>query len=592
MKRLILTLFLAPILAVLPGPRGGRITPDDDVPETVTPDNSQTSSVPDGSDLGALNDYLDSLPRRPRTTGDNDDSGAGDSSDTTAASGSSSNSDSPDGDGLDSPRRDTRPDGDYTDKTGTTYISTDSNGNRHIQFYKRHENGGLYLESVTLDRPDGSRRVYDWPGHMFGGSSQDADMRNARRSDYSSPQTVTPSVAPAEVLSTSDLNTPAPDFSGLNVDNFHVVSNAIRNNGAILDQAITDLEESRSSLDASDQAAVDAFDARVAELNAASKRIGAWSGALNEFYESNSGAIFNRQAETADRSSLASQYEFIDPADTSPEVEDSVDRSRLQFDLSRATRVLQANMATLEAEIAAYNALPAEQRDPSTGQALNARAAQLQAEANFQSTLSDHLQTRDGVPDPDGNPYSAHGDAVRRFNLAHPDTPINSQGLFGQDTSADEGRTIYSPEFAAAFGEIVGERVSGDPARDKARLDAALAGREDALENDNVGTGRVFTERVVQDAQGNVIGIEGEQAIDQTKYRQAFYDLTGQLPSGDPETDNQLANNMLTLQRQSLRQEQSVATDVDGVYSCRFGVNYFCRFTSSSRPRCWAASVR
>ena len=27
-------------------------------------------------------------------------------------------------------------------------------------------------------------------------------------------------------------------------------------------------------------------------------------------------------------------------------------------------------------------------------------------------------------------------------------------------------------------------------------------------------------------------------------------------------------------------------------YSCRFGVNYFCRFTSSAWPRCWAALVR
>ena len=27
-------------------------------------------------------------------------------------------------------------------------------------------------------------------------------------------------------------------------------------------------------------------------------------------------------------------------------------------------------------------------------------------------------------------------------------------------------------------------------------------------------------------------------------------------------------------------------------YSCRFGVNQFCRFTSSAWPRCWAASVR
>ena len=27
-------------------------------------------------------------------------------------------------------------------------------------------------------------------------------------------------------------------------------------------------------------------------------------------------------------------------------------------------------------------------------------------------------------------------------------------------------------------------------------------------------------------------------------------------------------------------------------YICRFGVNQFCRFTSSAWPRCWAASVR
>ena len=27
-------------------------------------------------------------------------------------------------------------------------------------------------------------------------------------------------------------------------------------------------------------------------------------------------------------------------------------------------------------------------------------------------------------------------------------------------------------------------------------------------------------------------------------------------------------------------------------HSCRFGVNQFCRFTSSAWPRCWAALVR
>ena len=27
-------------------------------------------------------------------------------------------------------------------------------------------------------------------------------------------------------------------------------------------------------------------------------------------------------------------------------------------------------------------------------------------------------------------------------------------------------------------------------------------------------------------------------------------------------------------------------------HNCRFGVNQFCRFTSSAWPRCWAASVR
>ena len=59
-------------------------------------------------------------------------------------------------------------------------------------------------------------------------------------------------------------------------------------------------------------------------------------------------------------------------------------------------------------------------------------------------------------------------------------------------------------------------------------------------------------------------GTEAEHALAQTKYRQFFYNLTGQLPSGDIETDNQLVNNILTLQRQSLRAEQSVATDVDG----------------------------
>ena len=67
MKELILTVLLGPVLAVLPGPRGARITPADDVPDSVTPEDSQPAStpadVPDGTEMSlhSLNEYLDGL---------------------------------------------------------------------------------------------------------------------------------------------------------------------------------------------------------------------------------------------------------------------------------------------------------------------------------------------------------------------------------------------------------------------------------------------------------------------------------------------------------------------------------------------------
>ena len=249
-------------------------------------------------------------------------------------------------------------------------------------------------------------------------------------------------------------------------------------------------------------------------------------GRLDTFHAGNADAIAFAERDSADRSGFTPQYEFIDPSKTLPDIDGAGDWKRLNFDLGRARRVLDGKVADLEQRIADYEA--GEVKDWALGDALREEAATLNAEAHFINQVSDRLYqavtgqewTGDPAADDltfqqawprfaasDGNPYTAHGEAIRRHNF-YSDDPIGSSGLLGRDQSSDDDRIIYSPEFAAAFGQITGQRVSGNPEQDTATLDRAWAALDEQQENEFVGTGKVYRQRVLYDAAGNVTGVD------------------------------------------------------------------------------------
>ena len=293
----------------------------------------------------------------------------------------------------------------------------------------------------------------------------------------------------------------APD---VNVANFHQFNDAVRSQQTAITASFAQLEQDRASLDQGDTAAIAAFNTRVNELNTAADRIDALADVADNFRTENKDAIFEHQVSNADRSGFASQYEFIDHSNTAPDLDDAGAVRNARFDLTRAGRVLTARVSALQTRIDAFNALPNDQKDPAVARTLSQEAAQLTAEANFQNTLGAHLQSGGGGVLDQENPYAKYGAAVRRHNLANPDNPINAQGIIAEDSTPEgERRVTYTPEFAAQFGEIVGERVSGDPVADRARLEAALDAQSDAIENENPGTGR-FAGSITQDEQGKI----------------------------------------------------------------------------------------
>ena len=247
---------------------------------------------------------------------------------------------------------------------------------------------------------------------------------------------------------------------------------------------------------------------------------------LDTYHAGNADAIAIAERDRADRNGFTPQYEFIDPTKTLPDIDGAGDWKRLNFDLGRARRVLDGKVADLEQRIADYEA--GEVKDWALGDALREEAATLNAEAYFINQVSDRLyqavtgQERTGDPEADDrtfqqawprfaasqvNPYTAHGEAIRRHNF-YSDDPIGSGGLLGRDESSDDDRITYSPEFAAAFGQITGQRVSGNPEQDTATLDLAWAARDEQQENEFVGTGKVYRQRVLYDAAGNVTGVD------------------------------------------------------------------------------------
>ena len=253
----------------------------------------------------------------------------------------------------------------------------------------------------------------------------------------------------------------------------------------------------------------------------------AWGEHLDTFYEGNTEAIALAEGDSADRSDFVPQYEYIDPSRPEQKIENLGDWNSIAFDLTRAQKVLGAIIADLDRRIKEYE--QGGDKDWAVGNALREESARLAAESHFQNQVSDQLfqtvtgQERTGDKEADDrtfdlgwqrfsardvNPYTPHGEAIRRYNL-YSETPISQMGLTGEDHSDDEDdRTIYHPEFAAYYGEVTGERVSGNPEQDNATLDLALAALDDQLENEFVGTGKVYQQRVLYDAEGNFTGVD------------------------------------------------------------------------------------
>ena len=293
--------------------------------------------------------------------------------------------------------------------------------------------------------------------------------------------------------------------------------------------AVAAYEAERAALKATDNPTpeqVADLQATLASLLVSEAALKARRGRLDTFHAGNADAIAFAERDSADRSGFTPQYEFIDPSKTLQEIDGAGDWKRLNFDLGRARRVLDGKVADLEQRIADYEA--GEVKDWALGDALREETATLNAEAHFINQVSDRLyqtvtgQERTGDPAADdltfqqawprfaasdGNPYTAHGEAIRRHNF-YSDDPIGSGGLLGRDESSDDDRIIYTPEFAAAFGQVTGQRVSGNPEQDNATLDRAWAALDEQQENEFVGTGKVYQQRVLYDAAGNVTGVD------------------------------------------------------------------------------------
>ena len=315
----------------------------------------------------------------------------------------------------------------------------------------------------------------------------------------------------------------------LNPGNYYDREVLIQGAGTEHNAAVADYEAEKAALEATDIPTPEQV-AQVREtwatLLVSEAVLKARRQRLDTFHAGNAEAVALAERDRADRGGFAPQYEFIDPSQPEQKVENPADWNRVAFDLNRARQVLDGKFADLDQRIAEYEA--AEVKDRAAGNALREETATLNAEAYFINQVSGRLyqavtgQERTGDPEADDrtfqqawprfaasevNPYTAHGEAVRRHNF-HSDDPIGSSGLLGRDESSDDDRIIYTPEFAAAFGQVTGQRVTGNPEQDNATLDLAWAALDDQLENEFVGTGKVYQQRIIRDAEGNFAGVD------------------------------------------------------------------------------------
>ena len=341
-------------------------------------------------------------------------------------------------------------DGEYENEDGSaTFVSTDSNGNTHVQVYSIDpQNGGEYLAETRVIRADGSVTVREHD--RFGNNV-------VARRDY----------GPASTAGTSSLKAQfAADQAGLQT--LRQAAYAAPTAEAV--QRVTAAAESLAAKwHELGQPDVAASFAEVAEQDAttlgSSLAYSAWQS---------EGVQLQTQLRTEQGNRFQGDLEDLSPGER---------RARGLDDAGQ-----QLITAAQDRQLEEWRS----RRPDTTGLFDRATGAPLD-DAAFIAGVSGYV---------DDLQANERRGLAPRPEIRYGMSPGEVQAKFGDAGFALAGLT---PDTRPETGEVVWLDAQGNVLTAE-QLDAM----EDALENDNPGTRRVFNRRVLQDADGKVIGVESD----------------------------------------------------------------------------------
>ena len=341
-------------------------------------------------------------------------------------------------------------DGEYENEDGsTTFVSTDSNGNTHVRVYSIDpQNGGEYLQETRVIRADGSVTVREHD--RFGNNV-------VARRDY----------GPASTAGTSSLKAQfAADQAGL--ETLRQAAYAAPTAEAV--QRVTAAAESLAAKwHELGQPDVAASFAEVAEQDAttlgSSLAYSAWQ---------NEGVQLQTQLRTEQGNRFQGDLEDLSPGER---------RARGLDDAGQ-----QLITAAQDRQLEEWRS-----RRPDTTGLFDRETGAPLDDAAFIAGMSGYV---------DDLQSNERRGLAPRPEIRYGMSPGEVQAKFGDAGFALAGLT---PDPRPETGEVVWLDAQGNVLTAE-QLDAM----EDARENDNPGTGRVFNRRVLQDADGKVIGVESD----------------------------------------------------------------------------------
>ena len=339
-------------------------------------------------------------------------------------------------------------DGEYENEDGSaTFVSTDSNGNTHVQVYSIDpQNGGEYLAETRVIRADGSVTVREHD--RFGNNV-------VARRDY----------GPASTAGTSSLKAQfAADQAGL--ETLRQAAYAAPTAEAV--QRVTAAAESLAAKwHELGQPDVAASFAEVAEQDAttlgSSLAYSAWQ---------NEGVQLQTQLRTEQGNRFQGDLEDLSPGER---------RARGLDDAGQ-----QLITAAQDRQLEEWRS-----RRPDTTGLFDRETGAPLDDAAFIAGVSGYV---------DDLQANERRGLAPRPEIRYGMSPGEARAKFGEQGGLVEGLAPVPDQHS---GEVVWVDAQGNVLT-AAQLDAM----EDALENDNPGTGRVFNSRVLQDADGKVIGVE------------------------------------------------------------------------------------